>query len=169
MSNPLAFPMYAINRADTDALWRAVQHLLAERGVPVSEGVPDDSLLAHWQQPGLVLSQTCGYPLMTQLPDVQVVGCFHYQAPGCEAFYYRSLLVTRAQKRSRTLADFRGRWAVCNSADSQSGYHALRKKVAPLAPDGHYFARTTFSGSHRQSLIDLKEGKGDIAAIDCVT
>ena len=46
MSNPLAFPMYAINRADTDALWRAVQHLLAERGVPVSEGVPDDSLLA---------------------------------------------------------------------------------------------------------------------------
>ena len=51
MSNPLAFPMYAINRADTDALWRAVQHLLAERGVPVSEGVPDDSLLAHWQQP----------------------------------------------------------------------------------------------------------------------
>lgn len=27
----------------------------------------------------------------------------------------------------------------------------------------------TFSGSHRQSLIDLKEGKGDIAAIDCVT
>ena len=34
MSNLLAFPMYAVNRADTDALWRAVHALLLARGVP---------------------------------------------------------------------------------------------------------------------------------------
>ena len=98
MSNPLAFPMYAINRADTDALWRAVQHLLAERGVPVSEGVPDDSLLAHWQQPGLVLSQTCGYPLMTQLPYVQVVADGRYAI-----LRIRSPVITPCEKKWRHL------------------------------------------------------------------
>jgi hypothetical protein len=59
---------------------------------------------------------------------VQVVGCFHYAAPGCEGFHYRSFLVVREEDRHLTLADFRGRRAVCNSADSQSGYNALRKK-----------------------------------------
>ncbi|BFT81997.1 phosphate/phosphite/phosphonate ABC transporter substrate-binding protein [Enterobacter sp. NFIX59] len=171
MSNLLAFPMYAVDRADTLALWLAVKGLLAARGVPVDDvpDWPESGLLTHWQQPGLILSQTCGYPLVTQLPDVQVVGCFHYTAPGCEGIRYRSFLVVREEDRHLTLAEFRGRRAVCNSADSQSGYNALRKKVAPLLSGGPFFAQTSFSGSHRQSLIDVKRGAGDIAAIDCVT
>lgn len=99
MSNLLAFPMYAVDRADTRALWLAVKGLLAARGVPV-EDVPDgpeSDLLTHWQQPGLILSQACGYPLVTQLPDVQVVGCFHYTAPGCEGIHYRSVLAVREE------------------------------------------------------------------------
>ncbi len=171
MSNLLAFPMYAVDRADTRALWLAVKGLLAARGVSVDRdpGWPESDLLTHWQQPGLILSQACGYPLVTQLPDVQVVGCFHYTAPGCEGIHYRSVLAVREEDRHLTLADFRGRRAVCNSPDSQSGYRALRKKVAPLTADGPFFAQTSFSGSHRQSLIDIKRGAGDIAAIDCVT
>ncbi|MCW4782112.1 phosphate/phosphite/phosphonate ABC transporter substrate-binding protein [Enterobacter chuandaensis] len=171
MSNLLAFPMYAVDRADTRALWLAVQHLLAVRGVSVdgAPGWPESDLLTHWQQPALILSQTCGYPLVTQLPEVQVVGCFHYTAAGCEGSQYRSFLVAREADRHLTLADFRGRRAVCNSADSQSGFNALRKKVARLASDGPFFSQTPFSGSHRQSLIDVKRGAGDIAAIDCVT
>lgn len=82
MSNLLAFPMYAVDRADTLALWLAVKGLLAARGASVDRdpGWPESDLLTHWRQPALVLSQTCGYPLVTQLPDVQVVGCFHYAA-----------------------------------------------------------------------------------------
>ena len=67
MSNLLAFPMYAVDRADTRALWLAVKGLLAARGVPV-EDVPDgpeSDLLTHWRQPALILSQACGYPLVT--------------------------------------------------------------------------------------------------------
>lgn len=33
MSERLAFPMYAVNDEDTQALWRAVRQLLAARGV----------------------------------------------------------------------------------------------------------------------------------------
>ena len=171
MSNLLAFPMYAVDRADTRALWLAVQQRLADRGVYVERVPrwPESDLLHHWQQPALILSQTCGYPLVTQLPEVQVVGCFHYTAAGCEGSHYRSVLVTRSEDRPLSLADFRGRRAVCNSPDSQSGYHALRKKVAPWVTRAPFFSQTSFSGSHRQSLIDVKRGKGDIAAIDCVT
>jgi len=171
MSNLLAFPMYAVNRADTDALWRAVHALLLARGVSVGDlvpGIPEEELLTHWQQPGLILSQTCGYPLVTQLPDVQVVGCFHYAAPGCEGIAYRSLLVVRQEDKHLRVDDFRGRRVVCNSPDSQSGYNTLRKRVAPDTVTD-YFSQVIFSGSHRQSLIEVARGEGDISAIDCVT
>lgn len=167
MSKLMAFPMYDVNRADTDALWRTIQSLLLARSITVAAS-PDQDLLSLWQQPDLALSQTCGYPLMTALPDVQVVGCFHYAAPGCEGIHYRSFLVVREEDKHRTLADFRGRRAVCNSPDSQSGYNVLRKKIAPAAVND-YFSSVTFSGSHRQSLVDVGRGAGDIAAIDCVT
>jgi len=168
MSNTLAFPMYAVNRADNEALWQAVQSLLLARGVSAGPSSETD-LLAHWQEPDVILSQTCGYPLVTLLPDVQVVGCFHYAAPGCDGIHYRSFLVAREEDKHRTLADFRGRRAVCNSLDSQSGYNVLRKMVTPLAVNGRFFAHAHVSGSHRQSLIDVRRGVGDIAAIDCVT
>lgn len=170
MSNRLAFPMYAVDRADTEALWQAVNHLLVARGVTVNEpfGLPESDLLVHWQQPDLILSQTCGYPLVTRLPDVQVVGAFHYAAPGGEGILYRSFLVAREADKQLTVADFRGRQLVCNSSDSQSGYNVLRKRIAPEVLD-EYFTHVSFSGSHRQSLIEIKSGRADLAAIDCVT
>ena len=41
--------------------------------------------------------------------------------------------------------------------------------VAPLAHEGRFFSGVNFSGSHRQSLLGLQQGAGDIAAIDCVS
>lgn len=171
MSNRLALPMYAVDRADTDALEWAVRAVLMAHGVPVgdfSPGEPETDLLTHWRQPVLILSQTCGYPLVTQLPDVQVVGCFHYAAPGCAGSHYRSFLVVREEDKHLRVDDFRGRRVVCNAPDSHSGYNVLRKRVAPQGVNG-YFSQVMFSGSHRQSLIEVKRGRGDITAIDCVT
>lgn len=109
MAERMTFPMYAIHRQQTQALWQAVQSLLDERGVMVAGDPPaadPGDLLAHWRQPTLLLSQTCGYPLVTQLPEVQTVGCFHYAAPGCEGRRYRSLLVVREADSHRMLGDF---------------------------------------------------------------
>lgn len=109
MAERMTFPMYAIHRQQTQALWQTVQSLLDERGVMVAGDPPaadPGDLLAHWRQPTLLLSQTCGYPLVTQLPEVQTVGCFHYAAPGCEGRRYRSLLVVREADSHRMLGDF---------------------------------------------------------------
>ena len=53
--------------------------------------------------------------------------------------------------------------------DSQSGYNALRKMVAPLAEGGAFFSSVVLSGSHRQSLVAIGQRRADIAAIDCVS
>lgn len=169
MSNKIAFPMYDLHRPDSEALIRALSDLLAARGVAVTPVWPDKDLLTHWQDDDLLLSQACGYPLVTRLPEVQTVGCFHYSAPGCEGIRYRSLLVVRQSDRHKTLADFRGSRAVCNAPDSQSGYNVFMQTIAPLAQHGTFFRDIIFSGSHRQSLVEIGEGRADIAAIDCVT
>ena len=171
MSSPLAFPMYAINSADNTTFWQAVKTQLTAQGLevgPLQPEIPVD-LFSHWRSPDLLLSQTCGFPLMTQLLDVQVVGAFHYTAAGCEGVNYRSWLVARNADRGKTLADFRGRRVVCNSADSWSGYNVLLSMVARLGVKPSFFAQTLFSGSHRHSLVALRERLADIAAIDCVT
>ena len=159
--NEIALPMYDLVPHATDALAAALL-----RYFPHAHFTRPADLLAHWQHDGVLLSQACGYPLATKLHDVQVVGCFHYTAPGCEGPNYRSLLVTRAENRSRTLADFRGLTAACNARDSQSGYRAL---LTETGGDAVFFSHIVWSGSHRQSLAALQREEADIAAIDCVT
>jgi ABC-type phosphate/phosphonate transport system substrate-binding protein len=156
-----AFPMYDVHPAGTDALAAAIQ-----RRFPDARFQRPTDLLAHWQRDDLLLSQTCGYPLVTLLPDVQVVGCFHYTAPGCEGINYRSQLVVRQAEAGKTVRDFRGQVAACNSKDSQSGYHALRTSVGH---DDAFFRSIVWTGSHSQSLSALQRGAADIAAIDCVS
>lgn len=171
MSKLISLPMYDVHHPDTEALLAALRHLLREEGLD-GDGLlysePEDRL-SHWQDPQLLLSQTCGYPLRALLPNVQVVGTFHYQAAGCDGFNYSSQLIVRASDAGKTLADFRGKRVVCNSDDSQSGYHGLRSLVAPLQIDGKFFSDIAFSGSHRQSLAEVQAGTSDIAAIDAVT
>ncbi|WP_458022457.1 phosphate/phosphite/phosphonate ABC transporter substrate-binding protein [Kosakonia sp. BK9b] len=165
----LAYPMYDLHRPDTVALLGALQELLAARGLAAEAIFPVDDLDSHWQQPDVLLSQTCGYPLATRLMAVQPLGCFHYLATGCEGHLYRSLLVARQADSGKALADFRHRRAVCNSPDSQSGYNVLRYMTAMLPGEGRFFSHLLFSGSHRQSLVALGQQQADIAAIDCVT
>ncbi|MDU6433736.1 MAG: PhnD/SsuA/transferrin family substrate-binding protein [Pantoea sp.] len=159
----LSLPMYDIHHPDT----RALTGILAQRLRAEVEWPAD--LLAHWRADDLLLSQTCGYPLVAMLPDVQLVGAFQLSAPGCDGARYRSWLVARQEDEDCALADFRGRRAVANSVDSHSGYNALRYLIAPLAQAGRFFSSTLLSGSHRQSLADLRAGKADIAAIDCLS
>lgn len=123
MNTLLALPMYAIHPPATQALMQAMVTLLAQQGMAAQPVWPED-LLTHWQNDRLLLSQTCGYPLVSQLPAVQLVGAFHYRAPGCNGYAYRSWLVAR--DKEATLADFNVQRAVANSLDSHSGYNTLR-------------------------------------------
>lgn len=166
-----SLPMYDADPEAVEAWWHAISRALHAQGVADVPAFLDKpvQLDAHWRDPRLLLSQSCGYPLVTSLlSTVQVVGAFRYTAPGCSGLAYRSELVARIDD-AESIEGFRGRVAAINSPDSHSGCNALRGRVAPLARNGAFFAGQLVSGSHRRSLAAVQSGAADIAAIDCVS
>lgn len=169
-----SFPMYVSHPAGNAALWQAIAQYLRQAGLPDVPAALDEpgnaDLTNHWLRPDLLLSQCCGYQMVDALEHrVQLVGAFHYTAPGCDGIRYSSHLVCRAKDAGETLEDFRDRVAAYNSADSQSGYHSLRSMAAPLARGGRFFAQAIASGAHIASLALIRSGAADIAAIDCIS
>ncbi|TDV42809.1 ABC-type phosphate/phosphonate transport system substrate-binding protein [Pseudomonas graminis] len=127
-------------------------------------------LKALWLSPHLLLTQTCGYPLMTELQGkVQVVGRPVYELPHSGGGNHCSLLIARADDPRQALVEFRGSHGLLNSRDSNSGMNLFRHALAPLQQNGTFFADVTLTGGHRNSLAAIKAGEGDLAAIDSVT
>lgn len=127
-------------------------------------------LNALWLSPQLLVTQTCGYPLMTALRgQVQLVGRAVYQLPHSADGNHCSLLVARADDPRQTLEQFRGSHGLLNSRDSNSGMNLFRHALAPWQQDGRFFGQVSLTGGHRNSLIEIRAGRGDLAAIDSVT
>ncbi|HEX8540805.1 MAG TPA: PhnD/SsuA/transferrin family substrate-binding protein [Pseudomonas sp.] len=153
-----------VQQASETWLARIVQLLSADR-------LPDELELPQlWLSPQLLLAQTCGYPLMTLLCDkVRLIGRPVYELPHSADGNHCSLLMVRADDPRTRLVEFRDSHGLINSEDSNSGMNLLRHQIAPLQQDGRFFARVSATGGHRNSLRWLKEGRGDLAAIDSVT
>ncbi len=170
----LSLPMYNVTpalAAAWDALLHAVIDGLARRGWTDTMTVvpqPDD-LMAFWRAPDLLLSQTCGYPLVTALSaQVQVLAVPEFDLPGCDGIDYRSVILVPEQG-ARSLEALRGSVAAINQPHSHSGMNALRHTIAPLARGGRFFSRIAVSGGHLASIALLQRGQAAVAAVDCVT
>jgi len=168
------FPMYdfAHLQAANDALWQVVATALRAAGQgDVPPGLDRSRTIDDlWQDPGLVLAQSCGYPLMTSLRDrVRLVATPRYRAAGCVGASWGSALVVRADDASPDLVAFRGRRCAANQPHSNTGMNLLRAAVAELAGGEAFFRSVAWTGSHRDSLALVAEGEADLAAIDAVT
>ncbi len=169
-----SLPMYDFDevRAHTDALWRHLARSMRRAGV---EDVPDsltraESCSSLWSRSDLLISQTCGYPLMREYRSVlRPVATPRYSAPGCRGSEYCSAILVRAETSHRQIGAFRGTVCAANSPGSQSGYNALRALVAPLANNGRFFSEVRLTGSHLGSIESVAAGEADICAVDCVT
>ena len=153
------YPFQAL-RQPTDALWHSVRRHLGW-GPDELEWIvltPD-----VWHHPQLLLAQTCGWPLVTELAEfVAVVGTFDYDVPGSQGGYYRSVIVTR---HDATLAELRARpgsIAAVNAYDSLSGWVSLQH-VWGGQPDA------IVTGAHLESVRAVAEGRTDLASIDGVS
>jgi len=169
-----SLPMYDLPelRPAIEAWWRGLARAFRAAGlaeVPDALVWPDD-FDAAWRAPGLLISQTCGYPLMTAYGGVlQVVATPAYDAPGCDGTSYRSAIIVRRDHPARDLAGLRGATGAFNARHSQSGYNCLRHLIAPLAGGRPFFGRVVETGGHAASLAAVAEGRADVAAIDSVT
>ena len=169
-----ALPMYDLVelKPATDRFWQALRDRLDQAGIadlPQTLSRPD-RLTEFWCQPNLLLSQTCGYPLVTELQDaVQLVATPVYSAPGCEGSNYRSVIIVRASAKFCNLGELRGGICAINTDDSHSGMNILRAELASFLPLTPFFSNVRVTGGHAASLAAIQNGEADIAAIDCVT
>jgi hypothetical protein len=160
-----AGPLQAAN----DALWGLIRDRLLARGLsaPVALTRGEAAYWPTWTSPGLVLSQTCGFPFRARLyGQVTLVGTPDYGIEGCAPGYYRSVLVARADDPRDGLAAFDGARLAYNEALSQSGWAA---PVVEAARRGIRFRVGPATGSHAASAHAVATGQADIAALDAVT
>jgi ABC-type phosphate/phosphonate transport system substrate-binding protein len=136
------------------------------RDIPESTQFTDGDLYELWLAPDLFIAQTCGFPLTHRLKDrVTLVATPVYAVEGCAGGRYLSVIVARRESGVRSLDDVAGKVAAINGHDSQSGWNALRHSlIGKGAP-----ARIVETGGHRKSVAAVREGRADVAAIDCVT
>ncbi|MGF7148095.1 ABC-type phosphate/phosphonate transport system substrate-binding protein [Sphingomonas zeicaulis] len=158
--------------AANDRLWALIAARLADAGiadVPTTLDRATD-LDDLWRSPALLLAQTCGYPLMTELREtVQIVATPRYRVPGAEGAWHRAAIVVRAGDPANRLSDLRGRRAGVNGLNSNTGMNLFRAALAPFAREGRFFDTVCLTGGHAASIEALVAGTIDVAAIDAVT
>ena len=169
-----SLPMYceAELRPVTERWWSGLARHLRDCGV---EGVPDtltwpDDYQGHWRAPGLLFSQTCGYPYVNVLGSaVKLVATPSYDAPGCERARYGAHVIVREGAEAQSVADLRGTRLAANGTGSYSGYHVWRRMLPAGDDPPSFFGEIVTSGSHRASIRLVAAGEADAGAVDCVT
>lgn len=161
------------DRAETaaanDRLWAAIRDGLRARGVAAPEALTrgEAAYWPAWEDPALVLSQTCGFPYRALLHGrVDLVGTPDFGNAGCPPGYYRSVLIARADDPRADLAGFDGARLAYNDGMSQSGWAA---PINHAAAKGIRLLSGPETGSHRASFQAVAEGRADLAAIDALT
>jgi ABC-type phosphate/phosphonate transport system substrate-binding protein len=150
-------------RAATDAFWHDVRSAMPDLPPLAPWGADVHAL---WHDPDLIVSQACGWPLITELAGrVRTVGAFRYRTTDWSGDHYRSVVVARAGDDQLDPATAR---AAVNSTDSLSGWVSLTWFAAE-AGGSRRLASTSITGSHLASLAAVRDGAADIASIDAVT
>lgn len=160
-------------RAHTDAFWSCLAGHLKGEGL---DGVPDnlDRTVREqeaWRRDDLVMSQSCGYPVLTKFSeDLRLIATPEYAVDGCDGTDYRSALIVHKDSEAQSLADLRGSTVAVNNWDSQSGYNTLRAALVGVEEKGEpFFSRAIVSGGHRFSIASVASKQADVAAVDSVT
>lgn len=151
-----------------DRLWTAIRKRLHEQGLPAPDALTRGARAywPAWEDPALVLSQTCGYPYRARLhARVTLIGTPDYGLPGCPPGHYRSVFVARLDDR-RDLAQLAAGQLAYNEDMSQSGWAAPAHHLLELGLTPRPALR---SGSHGASALAVAEGRADLAALDAVT
>jgi ABC-type phosphate/phosphonate transport system substrate-binding protein len=157
----LAMYPFAHVRDAQDALWAGVRRHLVDAPDRLDF---DTELHAAWHRPDLLLGQTCGWPLVTELDgEVEVVGTFSVDVPFAAAGHYRSVLVAR---KPISLGEWQAMPEVLvarNNHDSLSGWVSL------CAAWGGVPERVLETGAHLESMRAIAAGRADVAIIDAVS
>lgn len=146
-----------------DRFWHLIRSYLGEGPASLTR---DRDVWDVWQDPGLIVAQTCGMPYRTRLHDaVHLIGTPDYGLPGCPPGYYRSVIVARAEDR-RSLRELCEGTFAYNEALSQSGWAAPITHLSGLGLSPSALLET---GAHALSAQAVAEQRADFASLDALT
>ena len=158
--------MYPFNplRPSFERLWDEVRSRLSFAAPPLDwETDPDEAS----KRDDLILGQTCGWPLVTELATlVQVVGTFDCTVDDAVDGTYRSVLVSRLDSDLEDILHRPDLRVAANAPHSLSGWISLQSVA--LA-HGVALEDVEWTGAHARSVEALREGRRHLAAIDAVT
>ena len=167
-------------RAEADAFWADVARRLGEAGIDAPAALArNPDVDASWNNPDLLLGQTCGLPFVSGLcGNARVVARPDYGLPGANGGVYRSAILVRAgdaegldaRSGAEAVLAQQGRRVVVNEWRSFSGHVTLRAYLAGLrgrVPDP-FFGAVVMSGRHVDSARMVARGEADVAALDGV-
>lgn len=169
-----------------DELWIHISKAAAARGIAVPATLSRlDDLVSLWSDPTMIVGQVCSLnPVRDGLGETEVIGTIVYDPPANlpqpESGSYYSVIVCRQDDDRRPVSDaglgegianeaidrFAGAAVASNGDDSQSGYWSLGHFVRDRLAEGPLFGHVMFTGSHRDSIRAVAEGRADLAAID---
>ncbi len=162
---------FAAVRQHTHALWVEIQKALCAIGVdaPAQLDIPGDAC-ALWQNPDLVLTQTCGYPYVSALRGhTTLIGTPDYGVVPDRPGWYFSVVICRQDDPRKHLGDFAGARFALNETGSQSGCRAMMHALATGVGPARHLGPCVQTGSHQRSALAVARDEADIAAIDVVT
>ncbi len=168
-----ALPMYDFLhvRDQTDQLWTHLAAEVRNHGFAAPECLTRaDDLVALWQDSNLLLAQTCGYPLVSQLRDqVTVIGTPDYGVIKDKPGWYNSVVLIRKDDARQALAEFKSATWAYNDLMSQSGCHAMLYAILVEVGEARLFAKCLRSGGHVASVVAVADKRADITAVDAIT
>ena len=127
----VSYPMYNLPemQQSLQVWWSVVRNRLLGQEIetPKTLSEPDQDLFEYWLRPDLLLSQTCGFPLVSHLQSqVKLIGAPVFSSPGCEGPNYCSFYIVHADDPRDLVQKFQGSRFTYNGGDSQSGFNAVR-------------------------------------------
>ncbi len=168
----VSLPMYDWPelQSHNDHFYDQLKASLKERGFETPEALERTRDRQEvWQSNQLLLSQTCGLPLVTSLENkVSLIGTPAYGVD-CGAGSYYSVIVVHNDSTLEKLDDLKGKIFAYNEKGSQSGYAALLHTLSFIENAPEHFTRSVPSGAHRESIKFVADRRADFAAIDAVT
>mgnify|MGYP001048209154 FL=1 len=148
--------------------WALIRHHFSEVGIDSPAHLSQEAEeFSVWEDPNLVLSQTCGMPYRTRLQGkVTLIGTPDFGLEDCPRGYYRSAIVVHKNEPRQDLRTYKDAVFAYNQTISQSGYAAPFNHLRPL---GFWFENRLHSQQHILSAKAVATGQADIASLDAVT
>jgi len=154
------YPFAHLNDA-YDELWAAVAARID--GAPTTLCRSLD-LHSTWHSPELLVGQTCGWPLITELAGVvEVFGAFDVRVPFASQGHYRTVLVASKPIGIEELRRNPATVVAVNGLDSLSGWVSLQWAW------GGQPANVLETGGHVLSMRAVASGEAQVASIDAMS